>query len=171
MTGAQIKQEAEAYIEEFIDDPDALVFINRVLNMIGDLALIYETVEVTTSAPNEWISLPQTLTNVRKVEERPGSVYVHYETLDSKIRFAHAGTYTVHYRRLPKPLAGILDEPEVHPAFHSAVVTGLIGLWKLKDDDENPDGIRNYEAFKDQTMRVFNTLQRARTPNVVKVIR
>lgn len=171
MTGLEIKKEAEAYIEEFIDDPDALVFINRCLNMIGDMALIYEVVTGEIENPNEWYELPSGLTNVRKVETAPGRPYTEYEVADNWIRFRHPGRYTIHYRRLPRPLKGILDTPEIHPVFHSALVTGLIALWKLKDDDENPDGVRHYHEFKEQAMRAYNTLQRSRTPNRVQVIR
>jgi len=171
LTGVEIKREAEAYIEEFIDDPDALVFINRVLNMIGDMALIYEVVTGTIEYPYDWYELPPTLTNVRKVETSGGVPFHDYEVVDNWIRFPSPGQYTIHYRRLPKPLTGILDTPEIHPAFHSALVTGLIALWKLKDDDENPDGVRNYHEFKEHAMRVYNTLQRSRTPSTVKVVR
>jgi len=44
VTGLEIKKAAEVYIEEFIDDPDAVYFINLALNMLGDMALIYEVV-------------------------------------------------------------------------------------------------------------------------------
>ena len=42
---------------------------------------------------------------------------------------------------------------------------------QLKDDDENPDGIRHFQLFMELTLRVANSLTRVRTPNVVKVIR
>lgn len=171
MTGLEIKKEAERYIEEFIDDPDALYFINRCLNMIGDQAQIYETRYGEVTEVNEWIELPPTTTHIRKVEKPNGTPYYDYEVVDNRIRFKHPGTYYIHYRRLPKPLEGILDTPEVHPAFHSVLVTGLIALWKLKDDDENPDGIRHFQLFQELTLRVAHTLTRVRTPNVIKVIR
>lgn len=171
MTGIEIKKEAERYIEEFIDDPDALVFINRCLNMIGDQAQIYESRFGEVTEVNEWIELPHNTTHVRKVEKPNGTPYHEYEVVDNRIRFKHPGTYTIHYRRLPNPLSGILATPEVHPAFHSVLVTGLIAMWKLKDDDENPDGIRHYQLFMDLTLRVANSLTRTRTPKVVRVIR
>lgn len=171
MTGLEIKKAAEAYIEEFIDDPDAVYFINLALNMLGDIALIYESVRGEIKKPDEWYELPPTVTNVRKVETAPGVPYFDYEVVDNLIRFREPGVYYIHYRRMPRPITGILETPEVHPAFHSVLITGLIALWKLKDDDENPDGLRHFQEFKAQAVRVYNTLQRVRTPNVVKVIR
>src|SRR5690554_3540720 len=174
MTGLEIKKEAERYIEEYIDDPDALVFINRCLNMIGDQAQIYEERWGDVTEVNEWIELPPTTTHVRKVEKIENGdrkLYFDYEDVDNRIRFLHPRQYYIFYRSLPTPLAGILDTPVVHPAFLSVLVTVLIALWKLKDDDENPDGIRHFQLFMELTLRVANSLTRVRTPNVVKVIR
>lgn len=171
LTGIQIKEEAQRYIEEHIDDPDALEFINRCLNMIGDQAQVYEIRQGEVTEVQEWIELPETTTHIRKVEKPNGTPYYDYEVMDNLIRFKEPGTYFIHYRRLPRPLPGLLATPEIHPAFHSVLVTGLIALWKLKDDDENPDGVRHFQLFQELTLRVANTLTRVRTPNVVKVIR
>jgi len=40
MTALEIKQLAESYIEEFIEDRDAVFFLNLCLNEIGDQALV-----------------------------------------------------------------------------------------------------------------------------------
>lgn len=171
MTGVEIKKAAEAYIEDFIDDPDALYFLNRVLNMIGDMALIYETVEGTIEKAHEWYELPPTVTNVREVETAAGMPYFGFKVRDNLISFDRPGSYRIHYRRLPRPMSGLLEEPEIHPAFHHVMVTGLIALWKLKDDDENPDGLRHLQMFREDAARVAATLSRTRGPNRVKVIR
>ena len=77
----------------------------------------------------------------------------------------------MHYRRLPYPISGILDVPEVHPAFHQVLVTYVIAWWKLKDDDTNPDGVRHMQMFREDTMRVFNILRRTRGPKSIRVER
>lgn len=100
MTALEIKQLAESYIEEFIEDRDAVFFLNLCLNEIGDQALVYETAEGDILNPNEWYVLPETTTHVRKVEKN-GKPYYDYEIVDNRIRFKHPGTYTIHYRRLP----------------------------------------------------------------------
>jgi len=170
MTALEIKQLAESYIEEFIEDRDAVFFLNLCLNEIGDQALVYETAEGDILNPNEWYVLPETTTHVRKVEKN-GKPYYDYEILDNRIRFKHPGTYTIHYRRHPRPLQGILDTPDIHPAYHHVLAFGLIARWKLKDDDENPDGIMHLQLFRDAVMRTSNILRRTRTPDRVKVIR
>jgi len=171
MTGIEIKQSAENYIDEFIDDPQATTAINRALSLIGDMALIYEEIEVKATS-REWYLLPMTTTNVRAVEDSDGNSYYGFRVRDSLISFDDPGTYTVFYRRLPKPISGLLDTPEVHPAYHQVLVTYLIGWWKLQDDDESPDGIRNMQQFELDAMRVFNSLRRSqRGTKKVKVVR
>jgi len=171
MTGIEIKQSAENYIDEFIDDPEAVTAINRALSLIGDMALIYEEAEVEAKESRKWYPLPNTTTNVRAVEDAWGVPYYAFRVRDSLISFDDAGIYTVFYRRLPKNITGILDTPEVHPAYHQVLVTYLIGWWKLKDDDENPDGLRNMQQFEQDTLRVFNTLRRTRGPKSIEVVR
>lgn len=171
MTGIQIKQSAENYVDEFIDDPEAVTAINRALNMIGDTALIYEQAEAEIPTARKWYPLPPSVTNVREVEDQQGRSYSNFRVRDNLISFDHPGKYTIHYRRLPKPIDGILDTPEVHPAFHQVLVTYLIGWWKLKDDDSNPDGIRHMQMFREDTMRVFQTLRRTRGPKQIRVER
>lgn len=171
MTGNQIKQEAEAYIDEHIDDLDALIAINRGLELIGDMAQIFETVKATITRANQWYLLPDSVTYVQKVESPAGRLYRHYQAKDNMIRFLHPGEYLVHYKRLPKRLEGILDSPEVHPAFHQTLVTYLIAWWKLKDDDENPDGLRHLAIFNDDVARIYRTLSRDSSPKQWRVER
>jgi hypothetical protein len=171
MTGIEIKRAAENYVDEFIDDPEAVTAINRALNIIGDTALIYEQAHAYIPKADEWYELPPTATNIREVEDANGKSYEHFRTRDNMIAFDHPGEYTVHYRRLPKPISGILDVPEVHPAFHQVLVTYVIAWWKLKDDDTNPDGVRHMQMFREDTMRVFNILRRTRGPKSIRVER
>lgn len=171
MNGIEIKKAAENYIDEFIDDPEAVTAINRALNLIGDTALIYEQAEADIPRAREWFPLPDSVTNIREVEDQNGKSYEHFRVRENLISFDHPGMYTIHYRRLPRPIGGIYDTPEVHPAFHQVLVTYVIAWWKLKDDDSNPDGIRHMEQFKEDTMRVFGTLRRQRGPKKVTVRR
>lgn len=171
MTGIQIKQEAEAYVDEHIDDVDALIAINRAMELIGDMAQVYETIKIKIDQPHQWYLLPETVTYVQKVETPLGRLYRHYQTRDNMIRFADPGEYYVHYKRLPKRMTGIMDTPEIHPAFHQCLVTYLIAWWKLKDDDENPDGLRHLAIFNDDVARIFRTLSRESSPKQWRVER
>lgn len=171
MTGLEIKKAAENYVDEFIDDPEVMTAINRALNLIGDTALIYEQAEAEIPEAKQWYPLPPSVTNIREVEDSRGHSYEHFRVRDNLISFDHPGKYTISYRRLPKPIAGIHETPEVHPAFHQVLVTYVIGWWKLKDDDSNPDGIRHMQMFREDTMRVFQTLRRTRGPKKMRVER
>ena len=172
MTGIEIKIAADAYIDEAIDDPDALRAINRALSIIGDMALIDEDITITSTPDREWVQLPPEITNVVEVEDSLGRTYERFRVRGNDlISFDKAGAYKVYYRRIPRPMTGILETPEVHPAYHQCIVTYVIAWWKLKDDDENPDGIRNMEQFKEDVLRVFSSLRRRRTPREVTVFR
>lgn len=172
MTGVQIKLAAEAYVDEFIDDPDALKAINEAIAEIGDMALIDEETILTSTENREWLELPDDITTVVEVEDMTRNTYRGYRVRGNNlISFNEAGTYKVYYRRIPKPISGLNETPEIHEAYHQALVSFLIGWWKLKDDDENPDGLRNIERFKEKSMRVFNSLRRRRTPQQIQVVR
>lgn len=172
MTGVEIKLAAEAYADEYIDDPDALKAINEAIAEIGDMALIDEDIIMIVDVSREWKELPEKVTTVVEVEDIIRNTYRGYRVRGNNlISFNEAGTYKVYYRRIPKPISGLNATPEIHEAYHQALVSFVIGWWKLKDDDGNPDGIRNIERFKEKTMRVFNTLRRRRTPQQIQVVR
>lgn len=172
MTGVQIKLAAEAYVDEFIDDPDALKAINEAIAEIGDMALIDEDIIMIVDVSREWKELPEKVTTVVEVEDIIRNTYRGYRVRGNNlISFNEAGSYKVYYRRIPKPISGLNETPEIHEAYHQALVSFLIGWWKLKDDDENPDGLRNIERFKEKSMRVFNSLRRRRTPQQIQVVR
>lgn len=172
MTGVEIKLAAEKYIDEFIEDHDAIAAINEAIAEIGDMALIDENIMIVSTEPREWIDLPVDITTVVEVEDEEKNTYRGYRVRGNNlISFNDAGTYKVYYRRIPRPILGINETPEIHEAYHQALVSFLIGWWKLKDDDENPDGVRNMERFKEKAMRVYNSLNRRRTPQQVPVVR
>jgi hypothetical protein len=172
MTGVQIKLAAEAYVDEFIDDPDALKAINEAIAEIGDMALIDEDIIMIVDVSREWKELPEKVTTVVEVEDIIRNTYRGYRVRGNNlISFNEAGTYKVYYRRIPKPISGLNETPEIHEAYHQALVSFLIGWWKMKDNDDNPDGPRNIERFKEKSMRVFNSLRRRRTPQQIQVVR
>lgn len=171
LTGVEIKQAAAAYCAESIDDEHALEAINRAISQLADMALVYDVLTVVDAAANTWCDLPETLVNIVHVEDSEGSAYTGYWQMGGKIKFADAGTYTVHYRRMPQRLTGILGTPETHPIFDDVIVTYVIAWWKLMDDDENPDGLRHMEMFRVQAKEAYTMLRRKRTPSAIRVIR
>lgn len=171
MTGAQIKAGAYGYVDETIDDKNALNTINRALNLMGDAALVYDTADIVVTEDNQWTNLPADLLNIVEVEDG-GTTFTEYRLRGHKIQLPKPGTYTVIYRRLPRSMTSLDETPEVHEAYHQCLVTYLQAWWKLRDDDENPDGIRNENMFKEDVTRVFNILRRNRRgPAQIEVIR
>ena len=171
MRGIDIKQAAENYVDEAIDDDEALTAINRALVLIGDRAHRYESVVLSVDQAGAWLSLPGELTSVREVVDAEGRPYEGYRVRGNRISFADTGRYTVHYRRLPTRMAGILETPDIHPAYHEALVTYVAAWWKLKDDDESPDGLRLMQEFEKQILRADIALSRDRGPKQWRVIR
>jgi len=171
LTGLQIKEAAAAYCAEAIDDEHALEAINRAISQLADMALVYDVLTVADVAANIWCDLPETLVNIAHVEDSEGKAYTRYWQMGSKIKFADAGTYNIHYRRMPRLLTGILDKPETHPIFDDAIKSYVIAWWKLMDDDENPDGIRHMQLFRTQAKEAYTMLRRKRTPSTIRVIR
>ena len=113
MTGVEIKRAAENYVDEAIDDAEAVDAINAALSKIGDIAIIYDTVSITDDVGKQWMDLPATTTYVVEVLDSQGEPYDAWRVRDSMIQLKDPGTYTIHYRRLPEPIGGILDTPEV----------------------------------------------------------
>ena len=171
LTGLQIKEAAAAYCAEAIDDEHALEAINRAISQLADMALVYDVLTVADVAANTWCDLPETLVNIAHVEDSEGNAYTRYWQMGGKIKFADAGTYNIHYRRMPRLLRGILDKPETHPIFDDAIKSYVIAWWKLMDDDENPDGIRHMQLLRTQAKEAYTMLRRKRTPSTIRVIR
>lgn len=171
MTGIQIKQAAENYCDEAIEDDEALTAINRALIIIGDRAHRYDSIRITADQPGAWLALPGELTSVREVVDADGQPYDGYRVRGNAISFADAGIYTVYYRRLPSRMSGIQETPDIPTVYHEALVTYVAAWWKLKDDDESPDGLRLMQEFQQQIMRADITLSRSRGPKQWTVIR
>lgn len=171
MTALDIKTAAEAYIDETMDSSEAIAAINRAMGIIGDMALVTAQTSITAATDNSWVSLPDNLTNVLDVIDSDGNPYLAYRQFGNQIFLTDAGTYTLWYRRLPNPIQVLSDTPEIHVAYHPALVTYVIAWWKLKDDDENPDGVRREQEFYDEVQRIYNSLERRRVPRSARVVR
>lgn len=159
MTGAEIRSAAQAYIDEMIEDEDALVGINAGLGGLGDMALLYKSTALVTEADNSWSTLATDCTNVVEVRTQAGARYMDWKQRGDKIFIRGTGSYTYHYRAIPPRLAALTAPPGVHSGFHELLATYLAGWWKLKDDDENPDGQRLMTKFEQDRDKLFQSLR------------
>lgn len=173
MTGTQIKTRVEKYIDDTIEDSDALEAINEALAILGDQGLIYATISFEATA-GTWYNLPANCTLVVNVTKLNGNMYYPYSDYfleGNNILFSDTGSYILHYRKIPTPLTTLSETPDVHESFQQCIVTYLKSWFKLRDDDESSDGLRLAQQFERDIQRVFNTLVRNRKPNQAMVIR
>ena len=75
MTGVEIKLAAEKYVDEFIEDHDAVAAISEAIAEIGDMALIDENILIASTEPREWLDLPVDVTTVVEVEDEARNTY------------------------------------------------------------------------------------------------
>lgn len=175
MTALEIKRAAEAYVDEIIDDDQAITAINRALAEIGDQADLYSHLDVNLQTPGEEVDLPSEAISVYMVEslDRYGEPYEDYRQIGHTLFFRDPGRFRIHYRRMPSrlPANAINARPDIPDIFHEALVTYVAAWWKLQDDDESPDGLRLMDEFKQQVLRISSVLRRRRVPRTVPVYR
>jgi hypothetical protein len=56
-------------------------------------------------------------------------------------------------------------------SYHDTLCTYLKGWFKLKDDDESPDGLRLMSQFENDAAKVFSILRRKRGNGRITVMR
>lgn len=169
VTGEQIKAAAERYIDEPLDVTVALEGINQALVWLGDRASLWGEVTIQAAA-DTWYDLPNDCLGVLEVRPASGQVR-EFEKRDNRIRFSADDAYTIRYRKLPPEMNSLTEEPAVHKAFHRVLVLGLAAWWKLKDDDENADGLRLLAKFERDAEYAAALIRRKPGPAAVQVVR
>ena len=169
LTGLEIKSLVEKYVDITIDSDDALEVINEAMDKIGDLGLVYGQVTLVAEADTPY-RMPADATIVTVILE-DGETADGWTFRGGAIRFARAGTYTIIARRNPEHIELIEEELDLHPSYQRSVVTYLRGWFKLKDDDESPDGHRLMQQFRAEVDHTFALLRRQYSPKTIKVVR
>ncbi len=159
MTGNEIRAAAQAYVDELIEDEDAIRAINAGLAELGDLALIYSVTDIDAGAGKVWRDLPAGCTNVVEVYDAANKKTYGWRQRGNQIYLVASGVHHVHYRKLPDALTDLSLAPAVHLAFHEPLVLYVAGWWKLKDDDTNTDGLRLMEKFNAAVIQAFQFLR------------
>jgi hypothetical protein len=171
MTGTDIVARAQRYVDDTIDSDDALVAINEAIDKLGDLGLIYESANITAGTANGWYPLPVDMTSLVSVSDGNGNNYEDFQQRGLEIHFSASGVYTVFYRKHPEGIAVLTETPPVHVSYHDTLCTYLKGWFKLKDDDESPDGLRLMSQFENDAAKVFSILRRKRGNGRITVMR
>lgn len=107
---------------------DAAAFINDALTELA-YNLNNKSTYTIQAEGNTWYTLPQDFLKVDYVETETGAPYRHWRADGNQIMFYHAGTYVVHYYRMPRQVSAANDVPDcpaiLHPAFAYYIVYRL----------------------------------------------
>jgi hypothetical protein len=159
MTGTEICAAAAAYIDDEIDDTDALIAINEAMDRLGDMALVYDSASVTLPAC-AWTALENEFASIVELTDSDGIKYNNYRVIGNEIKTSKADTFTVRYRRMPHRLTALAETPELHTAFHPVLVIYLKSWARLKLDSQDEDGLALKQEFFAEAKRVSETVLR-----------
>lgn len=138
-TAEDIKALAEAEVDDVLEDEDVVQNINSCFMEFAE-----QFRKTTTNHINggEWAE--HTGLAVVKITQNgvdyTGSFELSHDR--TQIYIPHPGAYVVTSLVVPELITDIMDEVPVHDVFQAGIARYVGGLFKLKDNDMNPDGIR-----------------------------
>lgn len=142
-TASTIKTIAEAEIDYTLTNADVVQNINSCLIEFVEHFRKTATQTVTAVA-DTWNNRTSGHLAIVKVtadgDDYTGGFELSYDR--SQILFDDAGTYVVTSLIIPGTLTDISDAVPVHDVFQAAIARYVGALFKLKDNDQNPDGLR-----------------------------
>jgi len=147
VTGEEIQTLAESYIDDTIEDADAVLWINDFLRE-PDLIPYFRytsTQEITVSDSETWYARTSGHLNIVEILDSDDDKYTGEYELNfdrDKIRIPDPDTYTVYSIIKPTKISALSETPVINEAFHEACSRYVAGKFKLEDNDQNPDGLR-----------------------------
>jgi hypothetical protein len=168
LTGTEILAHANYHTEgDTIGDTEGLKYINECLLM--DIGLdygVYDSEDITVSTIDEWIALPTDLLEIFEIAKngctdpyygkRYGTFFDGmFDIRSGYIRFPVTGVFTIHYFRVPDPIVGLGNTPEVHALLHYPIALYVACRYKKYDDEDSKDAARlatEYEFFKSKAL-------------------
>lgn len=121
MTVGELRAAFEAFVDDTVDNSVFLIWLN---DAIQDASLKYSpmTSVVIDASALEYTALPADFLSLIEVLDTQGELCRDFETTEwGSIRFATAGTYTVHYHRMANALTANDDNavPDLPTLMHS----------------------------------------------------
>lgn len=171
MTGHEIVKAAEVYIGKSIELDVALTAINEAIRKIADMGLVYDTVNINVTQADQWVKLPNDLTNVLRVYNMNGRPYDGWEVMGGKIKFSDCGSYTVHLRRIPARLTDLSEEPDINEGYHNSIVRYVREFAMKTMSSDFAYKTPNFDGFEIEVLKTYSYLNKRRQPRQVKVIR
>lgn len=172
MTVNDVKLLAESYVDDVIEDTDAIMWTNECLyQQYADDAEVYAAAAITAADTVTYYDLPADLMDIVALTNADGSDYSGgYYILNGKIKFSVDGTITLTYKALPPLVTALSDTPAVHPLLAQTLAIWLAMRYKQKDDDENPDANRLRFEFDKQKRGQLAVIRRKSNPSVIPMV-
>jgi len=156
LTGTEIKALADSIVDDTIDPSDAVMWINdyvRHPDLVDKFRKTGEQeIEVTDS--RAWHErTPGHLKVVDIVDDEgngfSGGIELSHDR--ARIRIPRAGHFAVTSLVRPERYTNLEEEPDVNEVFHEPCAVYIAAEYKLKDNDQNPDGLRLLVEAMDKT--------------------
>lgn len=143
LTGTDIKNIIEAETDEQLEDSEVVTFINSCLIEHAEEFRKTSTQSITSDG-DSWYARTDGHLSIVKItedgEDWNGDWEISHDR--TQIRFLEEGTYVVTSLIMPTPISAIGDTIAVNAAFELGIARVCEGLYKSKDNDQNPEGLR-----------------------------
>lgn len=143
-TCADVQDMAEREVDDVIDNDDVVSYVNSCF--LEYTEAFRKTAEQTIVVADADTFYDRTAGHLIVVkitnngENYEGDWELNHER--SKIKIKEKGTFVVESLIIPTEVADINDPVQVHDGFKLGFVKYVAGLFKLQDNDQNPDGLR-----------------------------
>jgi hypothetical protein len=172
MTGTDLKNKAERFLNLQIKDSVALDGIQEALNWLGSMGYAIDTITYYDAEEDTFYGLPDELIEVIKIETTNDSgdkIYYNNYIIDGDmIRFGEEGDYVMFAKKKPK-LEDIGDDLNVHTLIQYAVLSYLKGFILIKNDKDGSDYLQKFER---DAVKAYRDLSKNKSgQNTVSVVR
>lgn len=172
MTGSDIKNKVERYLDMNLKEQLILDAIEEAINWLGNKNyLITSTTE--TAEADAITSLPDDFIRVIKVEVPADNKYYYNWIIDgTDIRFKDADTYKIYYEKHPTLISSIGDELSMHQMLQACILTYTKGFVMTVRGNNPEMGFNLIKKFERDSVIAYETLKRGqKQPSRVRVIR
>ena len=147
MTVEDIQTLAESYVDDTIEDADAIRWTNDFMEEAVLVEVFRYTAAQSLIVADSDTWYDRTGGHLQIVEildsdsdKYTGEYEINYDR--DEIRIPDADTYTITSITLPTSVTAIANTPVINTVFHKAMATYMAGKFKLQDNDQNDDGLR-----------------------------
>lgn len=175
MTGTEIQSYVESRLGRTFSPDDILLAINECLDEIGDLGLLYATIDISVDDGAQWYSLPDDFSKVKKViqyEDDREYVYENWKYRNGSIRIPDEGDYHIISRKMPEYLTNIANNiNNIHRLYNNAIKYYVLAWVRENEDLDDETSKVLFKRFNQKLKRAANTLISSKAPSRWTVVR